>query len=159
VGTYFTSTSWGSYKTFQQFIQWLVILFLYSSASAIHHYVVLQFFILSSKRVKNYLTCKKTGSTSDVISVSGGTQLGGVIAALYLNGSSSHARLSIVCSGTGVGIGAVGVSTMGAAGVKYGDTGGGTVEASGMPDYTRMASGMAEPTGIVENHAEMAESR
>jgi hypothetical protein len=48
---------------------------------------------------------------------------------------------------------------MGAAGVKCGDTGGGTVEASGMPDYTRMASGMAEPTGIVENHAEMAESR
>jgi hypothetical protein len=47
---------------------------------------------------------------------------------------------------------------MGAAGVKYGDIGGGTAEASRMPDCTGVASGMAEPTGIVEDPAEMAES-
>jgi hypothetical protein len=52
----------------------------------------------------------------------------------------------------------VGDSIVGAAGVKCGDTGGGTAEASGMPDCTGMASGMAEPTRIVEGHAEMAES-
>jgi hypothetical protein len=48
----------------------------------------------------------------------------------------------------------VGVSTVGVAGVKCGDTGGGTAKASGMPDCTRMG----EATGIVEDHAEMAES-
>jgi hypothetical protein len=37
----------------------------------------------------------KTGSTSGVISVAGGTQLGSVIVSLYLNGSSSHAGLTI----------------------------------------------------------------
>jgi hypothetical protein len=43
---------------------------------------------------------------------------------------------------------------MGAVGVKYDDTGGGTTEASGMPDCT----GIAEATGIIEDRAEMAES-
>jgi hypothetical protein len=116
---------------------------------------VSNFFILSYKRVENYLACKKTGSTSGVIIVSGGTQLGGVIAALYLNGSSSHAGLTIICLGTGAGIGAVGVSTVGAAGVKCGDIGGGIVEASKMPDGTREVFEMAEPIGIVEDRAEM----
>jgi hypothetical protein len=55
---------------------------------------------------------------------------------------------------TGAGIGVVCVSTVGVAGVKCGDTGGGTAKASGMPDCT----GMGEATGIVEDHAEMAES-
>jgi hypothetical protein len=55
---------------------------------------------------------------------------------VYLKGSSSYARLTIVCSGTGTGIGTVGVSTVGVAGVKCGDTGGGTTEASVMPDCT-----------------------
>jgi hypothetical protein len=96
----------------------------------------------------------KTGSTSGVISISGGTQLGGVIAAMYLNASSSHAGLSIVCQGTGTGIVAVGVSTMGATCVKCGDLDGGTREASRMPNCT----GMAEPTRIVEDRAEMVES-
>jgi hypothetical protein len=53
-----------------------------------------------------------TGSTSGVISVSGGTQLCGVIAALYLSGSSNHAELTIVCPGTGAEIGVVGVSSV-----------------------------------------------
>jgi hypothetical protein len=60
---------------------------------------------------------------------------------------------------------------MGAACVKWGDLSGGTTEASRMPDCTGMvectgvaecigmASRMVEPTGIVEDHAEMAESR
>jgi hypothetical protein len=74
----------------------------------------------------------KPGSTSGVISVSGGTQLGGVIAVMYFNGSSSHA-----------GIGAVGVSAVGATYVKCGDLGGGMAEASGMPDCT----GIVECTG------------
>jgi hypothetical protein len=47
---------------------------------------------------------------------------------------------------------------VGVADVKCGDTGGGTTEASRMPDYTRMTSGMAEATGIVVNRAEMVES-
>jgi hypothetical protein len=98
-----------------------------------------------------------TGSTSGVISVSGKTQLGGVIAALHLNGSSSHTGLTIVCLGTSIGIGVVGVSTMGAASVN-GDAGGGIPEASGKPDSTRMASRMAKPTGTVEDHAKMVES-
>jgi hypothetical protein len=38
----------------------------------------------------------KTGSTPGVISVSSGTQLGGIIAALYLDGYSSHAGLTII---------------------------------------------------------------
>jgi hypothetical protein len=53
---------------------------------------------------------KKTSSTSGVISVSSGTQLSDIIAALYLNGSSSHAGLTIVCPSTGAGIGVVGVT-------------------------------------------------
>jgi hypothetical protein len=77
---------------------------------------------------------------------------------MYLNGSSSHVGLTIVCPGTGVGIGAVDLSIVGAAGVKCGNIGGGTAEASGMSDSTGVASGMAEPTGIVEDHAEMVES-
>jgi hypothetical protein len=64
----------------------------------------------------------------------------------------------------------VGVSNVRAAGVKCGDLGGGTGEAFGMPDCTRMTectgmskctemtSRMANPTGIVDDHAEMAES-
>jgi hypothetical protein len=73
---------------------------------------------------------------------------------LYLNGSSSHARLTIVWPGTGAGIGMVGVNTVGAAGVKRGDIGGGITEASIMPDGT----GVTEPTGILEDRAKMAES-
>jgi hypothetical protein len=46
---------------------------------------------------------------------------------------------------------------VGEVGVKHGDIGGGTAEASRMPDGTGVASGMAKPTGIVEDHAEMAE--
>jgi hypothetical protein len=76
---------------------------------------------------------------------------------LYLNGSSSHTGLTIVCPGTCAGIGAVGVNTVGATGVKHGDIGGGTSEVSRMPDGTGVASGMAKPTGIVEDHGEMAE--
>jgi hypothetical protein len=60
--------------------------------------------------------------------------------------------------GIGAGRGAVGVSTVGATGVKHGDIGGGTAEASRMPDGTGVASGMGEPTRIVEDHVEMAES-
>jgi hypothetical protein len=52
----------------------------------------------------------------------------------------------------------VGVSTMGAVGVKCGDTGGGTTKASGMTGCIGMAFGMAEATEIVEDRAEMAES-
>jgi hypothetical protein len=52
----------------------------------------------------------------------------------------------------------VGVSTVGAAGVKRGDIGGGIAEASRMPDGTGVASGMAKPTEIVEDRAEMAEA-
>jgi hypothetical protein len=106
----------------------------------------------------------KTGSTSGVINVSGGTLLSGVIDAMYLNGSSSHVGLTIIYSGTGTGIGAVCVSTVGTTGVKYGDLGRGIAEASGMPKCTGMsecigiASGMAEPIGIVEDHAKIAES-
>jgi hypothetical protein len=108
----------------------------------------------------------KTGSTSGVISVSGGTQLGGVIAALYLNGFSSHAGLTIVCPGRSTGISAVCVSTMGAAGVKCGNLGEGIAEASGMTNCSGMTectgmsecTGMAEPTRIVEDHAKMPES-
>jgi hypothetical protein len=47
---------------------------------------------------------------------------------------------------------------VGATGVKHGDIGGGTAEASRMPDGTGVASGMGEPTRIVEDHVEMAES-
>jgi hypothetical protein len=47
---------------------------------------------------------------------------------------------------------------MRAVGVKCGDIGGGTTEASRMPDGTGVASVMAEPTGIVEDHAEMVKS-
>jgi hypothetical protein len=47
---------------------------------------------------------------------------------------------------------------MGAAGVKYGDTGGGTTEASGMPDCTRMASVMVGAIGIIEDRGEISES-
>jgi hypothetical protein len=47
---------------------------------------------------------------------------------------------------------------MGAASVKCGDIGGGTEEAYGMPDFTGVASRMAESTGIVEDRAEMGES-
>jgi hypothetical protein len=47
---------------------------------------------------------------------------------------------------------------MGAASVKCGDIGGGTEEASGMPDFTGVASRMAESIGIVEDRAEMGES-
>jgi hypothetical protein len=47
---------------------------------------------------------------------------------------------------------------VGEAGVKCGDTGGHTAEASRMPDYTRMSSGMAEATIIVEDNVEMAKS-
>jgi hypothetical protein len=47
---------------------------------------------------------------------------------------------------------------VGAAGVKHGDIGGGTAEASRMSDGTGVASKMVEPTWIVENRAEMAES-
>jgi hypothetical protein len=47
---------------------------------------------------------------------------------------------------------------VGAAGVKCGDTGGGTAEASRIPDSIGMASGMAKPIEIVEDRAEMAES-
>jgi hypothetical protein len=43
---------------------------------------------------------------------------------------------------------------VGAASVKCGDTCGSTTEASGMPNCT----GMAEATGIVEDHAKMVES-
>jgi hypothetical protein len=43
---------------------------------------------------------------------------------------------------------------VGAAGVKCGDTGGGTAEASRIPH----SIGMAKPTEIVEDRAEMAES-
>jgi hypothetical protein len=106
----------------------------------------------------------KTGSTSGVINVSGGTLLSGVIDAMYLNGSLSHVGLTIIYSGTGTGIGAVCVSTVGTTSVKYGDLGRGIAEASGMPKCTGMsecigiASGMAEPTGIVEDHAKIAES-
>jgi hypothetical protein len=105
-----------------------------------------------------------TGSTSGIISVTGGTQLCGVIAALYLSGSSNHAELTIVCLGTGAEIGAVGVSSVRAAGVKCGDLGGGTAKAFGMPDCTGMSkctgmpSGMVETTIIVEDCTEMAES-
>jgi hypothetical protein len=106
----------------------------------------------------NFFTCMETGSTSGVISVSGATQLSGVIIALYLNGSSSHARLTIVFLGTGTGIGAVGGSNVGATCIKCGDIGGGTAEASGMPDCTGVASEMADPTGIVEDFAKMVES-
>jgi hypothetical protein len=60
--------------------------------------------------------------------------------------------------GTCARIGVVGVSTMGAASVKCGDIGGGTEEAYGMPDFTGVASRMAESTGIVEDRAEMGES-
>jgi hypothetical protein len=88
----------------------------------------------------------KTGSTSGVISVSSGTQIGGVITALYLNGSLSHAGLTIVCPDTCAVIGVVGVSTVGAASVKCGNLGGGTAEAFGMPD----CSGMAECIGMSE---------
>jgi hypothetical protein len=89
---------------------------------------------------------------------------------MYLNGSLSHAGLTIVCPGTGAGIGAVGISTVGAAGVKCSDLGGGTAKVSGIPDCTGMAectemsectgmaSRMGEPTGIVKNRAKMAES-
>jgi hypothetical protein len=89
---------------------------------------------------------------------------------VYLNGSSSHDGFTIVCLGTGVGIGVVGVSTVGATCVKCGDLGGGTIEASEMPDCTGMAectgifectgmaSGIAEPTRIVEDHTEMTKS-
>jgi hypothetical protein len=52
----------------------------------------------------------------------------------------------------------VGVSTVGAVGIKRGDIGGGTAEASRIPNCTGVASGMAEPTRIVDDHAEMAES-
>jgi hypothetical protein len=56
---------------------------------------------------------------------------------------------------------------MGTTCVKCGDLGGGTIEASGMPDCTGMAectgmsecTGMAEPTRIVEDRAKMAKSR
>jgi hypothetical protein len=85
----------------------------------------------------------KTGSTSGVISVSGGTQLGGAIAVMYFNGSSSHTGLTIICPDTDAGIGAVGVSAVGATYVKCGDLGGGMAEASGMPDCT----GIVECTG------------
>jgi hypothetical protein len=47
---------------------------------------------------------------------------------------------------------------VGAAGVKYGDTGGGTTKASGMPDCIGLASVMAEATGIVEDRGEISES-
>jgi hypothetical protein len=53
---------------------------------------------------------------------------------------------------------------VGTTGVKYGDLGRGIAEASGMPKCTGMsecigiASGMAEPIGIVEDHAKIAES-
>jgi hypothetical protein len=77
---------------------------------------------------------------------------------MYLNWSSSHARLAIICPGIGEGIGAVGVSTVGAAGVKHGDIGGGTTESSRMSNGTGVASKIVEPTGIVEDHAEMAEA-
>jgi hypothetical protein len=46
---------------------------------------------------------------------------------------------------------------VGAPVVKRGDIGGGITEASRIPDSTGVASGMAMPTGIVEDHAEMAE--
>jgi hypothetical protein len=106
----------------------------------------------------------KTGSISGVISVSGGTQLGGVITTMYLNGSSCHVGLTIICLGTGAGIDAVTVSTMEATSVKCSNLGGGTTKASrmsgctGMFECTGMTSRMAEPTGIVEDCAEMAES-
>jgi hypothetical protein len=45
------------------------------------------------------------------------------------------------------------VSTIGATRVKCGDTDGSTAKASGKPDCTRMA----EPTGIVRDHAKTAE--
>jgi hypothetical protein len=47
---------------------------------------------------------------------------------------------------------------VGATGVKHDDIGGGTTESSRMPDGTGVASKIAEPTGIVEDHAEMAEA-
>jgi hypothetical protein len=47
---------------------------------------------------------------------------------------------------------------VGAAGVKHGDIGGGIAEASRMSDGTGVTSEMVEPTWIVENRAEMAES-
>jgi hypothetical protein len=51
--------------------------------------------IISLIRYMACYTCMKTSSTSGVISVSGGTQLGCVIVSLYLNGYSSHAGLTI----------------------------------------------------------------
>jgi hypothetical protein len=47
---------------------------------------------------------------------------------------------------------------VGAADVKHGDICGETAEASRMSDGTGVASEMAEPTRIVEDRAEMAES-
>jgi hypothetical protein len=75
---------------------------------------------------------------------------------MYLNGSSSHAGLTIVWPGIGVGIGAVGVSTVGVAGVNWGDSTR-MVECTEMSECTGMASGMVEPTRMVEDQAEMTE--
>jgi hypothetical protein len=47
---------------------------------------------------------------------------------------------------------------VGAVGVKHGDIGRGTTESSRMPDGTGVASKIVEPTGIVEDHAEMVEA-
>jgi hypothetical protein len=75
---------------------------------------------------------------------------------MYLNGSSSHAELTIVCPSIGVGIGVVGVSTVGVAGVNWGDYTR-MVECTEMSECTGMASGMVEPTRMVEDRAEMTE--
>jgi hypothetical protein len=45
---------------------------------------------------------------------------------------------------------------VGPAGVKHGDIGGGIAEASRMPGGTGVTSGVAKPTEIVEDRAEMA---
>jgi hypothetical protein len=46
---------------------------------------------------------------------------------------------------------------VGAASVKCGDIGGGTTEATGMPECTGVSFGMVEPTRIVEDRANMAD--
>jgi hypothetical protein len=77
---------------------------------------------------------------------------------MYHNGSSSYVGLTIVCPGIDAGIGAVSVGIVWEAGVKHCDIGGGIAKTSRISDCIGVASEMAKLTGIVEDHAEIAES-
>jgi hypothetical protein len=89
---------------------------LYISASAIHHYANQQFFILSYKRVKTNSHARRLVQPQ-VLSVSL-VEHDLVVSSLPCTSMDLRARLTIVCSGIIDGISVVGVSTVGAAGLK-----------------------------------------